>query len=263
MSDTSSSRDRGAPRTGNALLDRIELQLAATGKSATAASREAGLSADAIRNLKRAAKRGDALASLSMASLRKLAPVLQTSVEWLTGGASEAAAPAQPPPPPAMVNPTQGDLEPLAAFNLKAVQDAMPLNMPIFGTVAGSLAVRHQGAFEVEARVIGYVRRPPALLSVPDAYALYVSGSSMTPQYNPGDLVFVHPHKPARAGDPVVVQARYQEGGGVEAFLAHYARLTAEHVIVSKLSPTAEVRFDLRFVQAVHRVLTMNELFGV
>ncbi len=124
-------------------------------------------------------------------------------------------------------------------------------------------AVRHEGAWEMEARVIDYVRRPPALVTVPDAYAFFVSGTSMIPEHRPGDLRFVHPYTPPRQGDSVVIQARYNSHDGIEAFLAHYDHRNGEKLFVTKLNPAATVEFDLRYVQAVHRVLTMNELFGV
>lgn len=248
------------------LLQRIEARLEATGQSASGASRAAGLSEDAIRNLRRSAAQGRN-AGVNSRTLSALAPVLRTSVEWLTDGAGPEEVEPTDQLRPGGANGNRRaaiqEVEPVAAFNLSSVQAAMPQNMPVFGTAAGSMAVRHEGAFELESRVVEYVRRPPALTSVSDAYAFYVTGGSMAPEHKPGDLRFVHPHKPARVGDSVVIQAQYAEHLGVEAFIAHFVRRTADHVVVAKLVPAAEVRFEARYVQAVHRVLTMNELFGV
>lgn len=248
------------------LLTRIEQRLKATGQSASGASRAAGLSEDAIRNLRRMAAQGRN-PGLNSRSLSALAPVLRTSVEWLADGTGpEELTPSAE----TRTESRNGDgktaaqeIEPVAAFNLEALRAAMPQDLPVYGTAAGSLAVRHEGAFELESRVVEYVRRPPALLSVPDAYAFYVTGNSMSPEHKAGDLRMVHPHKPARLGDSVVVQARYGEHLGMEAFIAHYLRRTSEHVVVAKLQPASEIRFELRYVHAVHRVLTLNELFGV
>jgi hypothetical protein len=67
------------------VLLRIERRLKATDQSANAASLAAGVSGDAIRNLRRAVKKGDRQ-GISTLTLTKLAPVLQTTVGWLLDG---------------------------------------------------------------------------------------------------------------------------------------------------------------------------------
>lgn len=68
------------------ILNRIERRLDVLGLSAAGASRQAGLSADAIRNMQRAAEKDDRQ-GVSTATLTKLAPVLQTTASWLLDGA--------------------------------------------------------------------------------------------------------------------------------------------------------------------------------
>lgn len=71
------------------VLARIEQRLKALGISASAASRQAGLSEDAIRNMRRAVEK-DERQGVSTATIIALAPVLQTSASWLIeGGGSE------------------------------------------------------------------------------------------------------------------------------------------------------------------------------
>ncbi|HEX2020266.1 MAG TPA: S24 family peptidase [Aurantimonas sp.] len=182
-------------------------------------------------------------------------------LENLSAGDGEAAVASQP---VEGENPLpHGDVQPIAAFNLDALRAAMPLDMPVYGTAAGSLALHHEGAFELESRVVEYVRRPPALTNIPEAYGFYVAGGSMIPQHRPGDLRFAHPGLTPRRGDTVVVQARYAESLGVEAFIAHFQRRNDEYVFVSKLNPETEIRFEARYVVAIHRVLDLNELFGI
>lgn len=73
-----------------AMLDRISERLAATGKSERGAAKEAGLSGSTIRNI-----REGKVASPRLDTLRRLAPVLDTSVEWLAfGTAGESGPPA-------------------------------------------------------------------------------------------------------------------------------------------------------------------------
>jgi transcriptional regulator with XRE-family HTH domain len=63
------------------VLDRIQQRLIATGKSERGAAEEAGLSAAAIRNLREGKSQ-----SPRLDTIRKLAPVLESTPEWLAFG---------------------------------------------------------------------------------------------------------------------------------------------------------------------------------
>lgn len=76
------------------VIQRIEERLKVVGKSAAAASREAGLSEDAIRNMQRAAKNGSRK-GVSTRTLAQLAPVLGTTVGYLMGDTTESDAPVR------------------------------------------------------------------------------------------------------------------------------------------------------------------------
>lgn len=220
------------------LVERIKQRLEKLGLTARDASLRATGSAETIRaiiNGKSQHPRVDTLA--------KIAEVLETTPEWLTGRAESAAAPD--------VRAAPVDIPP---------RNSMPADVPVLGTAAGSLV---GGAFQIEGGVIDYVRRPPALTGARDIYALYIEGTSMEPLYRPGGLVFVHPHKPPRIGDSVVVQMRNGEHEAVQASIGYLKARTAEHVILGKLNPVSDVRIPRSNVAAIHRVLDMNELFGV
>ncbi|HTK35524.1 MAG TPA: S24 family peptidase [Caulobacteraceae bacterium] len=74
------------------VLDRIEQRLVAVGLSATAASKQAGLNPDAIRNIRRAAaSESGERSGPQRRTLAALAKVLQTSPEWLLTGKDEQA----------------------------------------------------------------------------------------------------------------------------------------------------------------------------
>lgn len=72
------------------VLDRIERRLKALGISAAKASSDAGLSADAIRNMRRAVE-NDERKGVSTATILALAPVLQTTASWLLEGVGQEA----------------------------------------------------------------------------------------------------------------------------------------------------------------------------
>lgn len=67
------------------VLERIEKRLKVVGLSPAAASEQAGLSVDAIRNIKRAIDKDDRQ-GISTRTLELLAPVLQTTATWLFSG---------------------------------------------------------------------------------------------------------------------------------------------------------------------------------
>lgn len=74
------------------VLARIEERLKAVGLSATAASRMAGLSEDAIRNMRRAVEKDDRQ-GVSTSTIMALAPVLQTTASYLIEGGDPDAEP--------------------------------------------------------------------------------------------------------------------------------------------------------------------------
>lgn len=135
----------------------------------------------------------------------------------------------------------------------------LPSDVPVMGTAAGSLA----GAFRFDDGVVDYVRRPPGLASARDVYAIYIEGESMIPEHRPGDLRFVSPHRPPHIGDTVIVQVRNHEHAPVEAYIKHLVRRTAEWLVLAQLNQPAEIKIRPATVIALHKVLTVNELFGV
>lgn len=102
-----------------------------------------------------------------------------------------------------------------------------------------------------------YVARPNVLAEVPGAYAVYMVGESMQPRYFPGEILFVHPHKPIRQGDFVVIQlAPEAEGGDMEYLVKGYIRQDAKRLQVQEYTPKAR-QFDIPSgrVLAIHRIV--------
>lgn len=85
--------------------------------------------------------------------------------------------------------------------------------IPVFGLAAGAVRGNHR----MDNDPVEHLLAPPALAHVRDAYALIVTGTSMEPRYYSGEVVFIHPHRPVRGGDHVVLQERLD--GGTTAVL--------------------------------------------
>lgn len=211
----------------NDIAARIEERLVALNLQAAVASRRAGLSADAIRNIRRAASSGSKQ-GVSTRTITALAKVLETSPAWLLTGGEE-------------------------------VEPAMERTLPVYGLAAGSLA----GQTVMTVEPIDFAPCPPTLTRVRDAYALMVKGSSMEPRYFAGDLIFVHPHRPVRPGDHAVIQVRKDPSGQTETWIKRFRGETEKDVLTEQYNPPANMNFDRKYVAAVHRVLTVNELLGV
>lgn len=235
----------------DSLKARVESLLQQRGLTARAASMQAVGNPELVRTIRAGRQpRPENLAAL--------ARVLGTTVDYLLSGAVSAAAPARSEIRRAQVAPP--------------VREAMPRDVPVFGTAAGALLSPNRtvepkaGAFVISDDTVDYVRRPPALENVRDAYALYIEGESMIPAYRPGDLVFVNPHRKVRPGDMVILQCRFvphDDGGEVEAYVKQLVRRGADTTSVQQFNPAATIQFDNRHIVDMHRVMTLGDLFGI
>lgn len=208
------------------ILARIDQRLEFTGLSESGAAKNAGLSADAIRNIRRAVNKGEDRRGVSTNTIAALAPVLKTTTAWLLEGDTDSAA----------------------------------RDLPIRGTAEG----RHLrgGAFSVDEPLMGYTWRPPVLVGAAQAYAFYVGKTSMEPEFREGQLYVAMPGRPVKQGDAVVVVTRAADG--TQANIGRLvSQDEAEIVIVKRQPERSTTRIPLAQVVSVDRVLDNNEIFGV
>ncbi|MBB3315138.1 phage repressor protein C with HTH and peptisase S24 domain [Rhizobium sp. BK181] len=136
----------------------------------------------------------------------------------------------------------------------------MAKDVPVMGTAAGS---HLRGAFQLSSEPVDYVRRPHTLINARNVYSLYVEGTSMEPQFQPGDLIYVHPDKPPRFGDAVVIQVQLGDSEAMEATIGIFSKRAPEMVTIRKHNPSAEIEIPRSTIVAIHKVLSVNELYGV
>lgn len=229
------------PHMNDDLKERLKQVIERKGLSWDAASKQAGMERSYFSKLF-----DGAIGNPRLDTIQKIARNLDVSPDWLVNGVESAPlidvrshGPGSHPPAPR--------------------PDDMPNNIPVMGTAAGN---HTRGAFKLGGDPVDYARRPPALVGAKDVYALYVEGESMVPQFWPADLVFVHPHKPVRVNDPVVVQTSYNEGE-IEGTIGIYLRRDEQWVTIAKHNPKAEVKIRRGNDLKVHKILTNNELFGI
>lgn len=129
--------------------------------------------------------------------------------------------------------------------------------LPVYGLAAASPL----GQMVMSEEPIEWIERPDIVARVPDAYSLIITGTSMIPRYEPGDMVILHPHRPVRQNDHVAIQEIKE--GGTHVSVKRFERIDGDHIVTTQYNPPAAVRFRRDQVAAMHRILTQNEILGV
>ena len=94
---------------------------------------------------------------------------------------------------------------------------------------------------------------PDYLENAPDPYAVYVTGDSMEPRFIAGELLYVHPGKPIRKNDYVVVQLNAQNAN--HAIVKRMVKQSNDGLIVEQLSDGQTREIPAKDVISVHRVV--------
>jgi phage repressor protein C with HTH and peptisase S24 domain len=127
--------------------------------------------------------------------------------------------------------------------------------IPVLGQAVGG----DRGDFIMNGQVVEDVMCPPGLENVPGAYALFVLGDSMEPRYRAGEVVYIHPGKPCRRGDYVVVQVRGVDNEHPQGFIKRFEALTPTWLSLSQLNPPEDLGFPRSEVISVHRIVFSGE----
>lgn len=125
--------------------------------------------------------------------------------------------------------------------------------------VLGSAAGGALGEFIMNGQVVDTVDTPPNLEAVPDAYAVYVVGDSMEPRYFAGELVYVHPNKPYKRHDFVVVQINVDGEEAPHGFIKQFVSLSPTTLTLCQFNPKRELEFSRKKVISIHRIVGAME----
>lgn len=123
---------------------------------------------------------------------------------------------------------------------------AGPRNLPIVGNARGG----DQAFFLDNGEVQGMAHRPAQLIGVPNAFACYMTGDSMEPRFEEGELLYVNPIKPPRPGHYVLIELKDHQ-----AYVKRLIRRTADKVIVEQFNPRKELSYPTEDIRHIYRVV--------
>lgn len=228
-----------------------QARIAAGFDTARAAARRHGWSVDTYGSHENGTR------GLRNAAALRYARAFKVSAGWLLTG--EGAGPAPPDAadaPDATATPESDHGAAIDSFPLQPVSavptSQWPKDLQVLGLAVGG----REGFFEFNGQIAEWTYRPPSLVGVPDAYALYVMGNSVAPRYREGEMIWVHPRRRLAIGDYVVVQLNPKREGDVpEALIGELARRSNEQLVIRKHQPQLELRFPLRHIRSVHLIV--------
>lgn len=201
------------------LAARIRERLEDLGLKPTPTSRAVTGKNDLIRDIERGRMP-------NAAYLAKLADYLQVSEAWLWGKEDG------PPPPP---KPLEQDREPDVVDIRPAVEG--PLDLPVYAAAqAGPDGEILYSTDRIETR-----HRPEWLIGVEGAFAMYVVNDSMEPMMRQGDLLMIHPTRPPRSRDCVLV-VMTDDGDEYRALVKEYVKRSGDKVVLRQYNPEREIR---------------------
>jgi phage repressor protein C with HTH and peptisase S24 domain len=134
-----------------------------------------------------------------------------------------------------------------------------PEDIPVLGTAFGG---PRGGDFTMIGDSGLRVRRPPRLIGREDIFALFVQGDSMSPRYEPGELIYCETKRPPQNGDFVVVELQPGPDGEHEAYLKRLVAITPTKVKVSQFNPAKTLEIDRAAVRQVVRVMNLLDMLG-
>lgn len=176
-------------------------------------------------------------------NLRKLADLLGTTIGYIDAGHQNENLPQRTNDNSNVAAQNHGSVGSLA--EAKGV-DTWPRDLKIVGHVKAGV----EGFFLDQGEHHGMAYRPPALRDVANAFAVYVQDESMMERYEPGDILWVHPTRPVKPGDFVVIELTDHQ-----AFIKKLVRRTTGYIECIQLNPKKPIKYDPKKVKRIYKVV--------
>nr|WP_278521302.1 helix-turn-helix transcriptional regulator [Brucella anthropi] len=178
-------------------------------------------------------------------NLQKIALILDQPVEWLATGRGSSVQDFRNSP---LVTGTKKvpTEKPNAIIGEKVT--GAGVMVPVYGQAVGGI----DGQFLMNGTILYEVMAPPQIAAISGAYGVQISGDSMFPRYEDGEVAFVDPRRRVKKGDYVVAQIQFDEHEPPHAYVKRFVRHNAEELVLSQFNPPKELTFDHDQVVSVH-----------
>lgn len=128
--------------------------------------------------------------------------------------------------------------------------DGENVMVPVYGQAVGGV----DGQFIMNGSILYSVMAPPQIAKISGAYGVLISGDSMSPRYEDGEIAFVDPRRRLKKGDYVVAQIQFDEHEPPHAYVKRFVRHNSEDLVLSQFNPPKELVFDHEQVVSVHYI---------
>lgn len=162
---------------------------------------------------------------------------------WLHRADDEVAAPKKAPVAPKPEEPT-GDLIKQQISAPAQIKHQIPLYSCALAGAGGSIPFSPD--------ITEYIQHPLAMIN-DQTYAVSVSGESMEPRYEAGEIVYVDPKMPVKRGCYVVAQIR--DGGDTMGYIKRFVGITDDELTLEQFNPLKQLKFARNRVVSVHRIV--------
>lgn len=197
-----------------------------------------GTSQPQIRRLEAGERR------LSKEWAERIAGHLNTTPEILLFGDPEKISSVNDNAP----SPPAPHISDLPNAEIRGKVEGLGRKIPVFGQAVGGI----DGEFLMNGTILYEVMAPPVISHISDAYAVAVSGESMSPRYEDGEICFVDPRRRVKKGDYVIAQVGYEEHGAPLAYVKRFVRHNSIELVLEQFNPPKELRFPASNVVSVH-----------
>lgn len=180
-----------------------------------------------------------------------MAPVLGVATEWLLYGRGSGPdmnrGPGRVESGGRGAPPASGDLLPRLRPGAELVGDR---DLPVYASAQGGA-----DGMTINYDPIEYVKRPEPLMQVRGAFGFYLVGDSMSPKYEHGDLLLVHPTRPPGRRDAILIIKRGEGGHGHDALVKLFVAWKDDALLVEQFNPPKQFSIPRDAVHGVHQIV--------
>ena len=178
-------------------------------------------------------------------SIVQLAQALGVSVTWLQSTRGDKTAGVNPDDLQLSMLPSAG-----RAGGRTSASAVVRQQLQVFASAQGG----DEGAMALSNEPVAWLPRDARLEGVEEAYGCFVSGDSMEPAYEKGNIVLVNPKAPVNPGDDVVFM-REDKGGTRYVLIKRLVRKNESSWTVKQYNPAKTFTLSRKEWRKAHLVI--------